>query len=148
LFVAAQSGANLIHDVGSFLNFGLIGSLELATICDEIISMTSYVLKGIEVTDETLAVDVIRKVGPGGHYLSQSHTLRFFKQEHWSPSLLDRQTRDAWTKSGRKDLLQRAREKTEHILETHTPTPLPRDIEKELDHLVEQTEKAILRQSL
>ncbi len=143
LFVAAQSGANLIHDVGSFLNFGLIGCLELVTICDEIISMTSYILNGIEVTDETLAVDVIRKVGPGGHYLSQSHTLRFFEQEHWFPSLLDRQTREAWIKGGRKDLLQRAREKTEHILETHSPTPLPRDIEKELDHLVEQTEKAI-----
>jgi trimethylamine--corrinoid protein Co-methyltransferase len=143
LFVAAQSGANLIHDVGSFLNLGLIGSPELLTICDEIVSMISYFLNGIKVTDETLAVDVIRKVGPGGHYLSQSHTLRFFEKEHWFPSLLDRQTREAWRRGGRKDLLHRAREKTERILETHSPTPLLPDIERELDHLVEQTEKAI-----
>ena len=144
LLTAAQSGANLIHDVGSYLNFGLTGSLELATICDEIVSMISYLLSGIEITDETLALDVIGKVRPLGHYLSQNHTLKFFKKEHWIPTLLDRQPRDAWVKNGSKDLVQRAKEKTKAILADHVPVPLPSDTTKELDSLLKQLEEEIL----
>ena len=145
LLIAAESGANLIHDVGSFLNFGLTGCLELVTICDEIISMITYILNGIEVTDETLALDVISKVGPGGHYLGEKHTLKFFKKEHWIPTLLDRQTRNKWIKNGSKDLLQRTKEKTKEILATYRPTPLPSDIEKELNGALKQLEQEILR---
>jgi len=148
LFVAAESGANLIHDVGSYLNFGLTGSPELLTICDEIVSMISYFLSGFEVNDETLAVDVIGRVGPGGHYLSQSHTLRFTKAERWFPTLLDRQTRDAWVKNGSRDLLQRAGKKTKEILDSHVPTKLPSDIERELDRTLLQIEKKILRDNV
>ena len=146
LFIAAASGANLIHDVGSYLNFGLTGSLELVTICDEIISMITYILRGIEVTDETLALDVISKVGPGGHYMTQKHTLEFLRREHWMPSLFDRQMMNNWVKSGSKDLLQRAREKTRQILSTHQPAPLSSDIEKELDEELRKAEKEILSQ--
>ncbi len=134
----------MIHDVGSYLNFGLTGCLELATISDEIISMITYLLSGIEITDETLALDVIRKVGPHGHYLSQNHTLKFFKKEHWIPTLLDRQTRDAWVKNGSKDLVQRAKEKTKAILANHVPIPLPNETDKELDSVLKQMEKEIL----
>lgn len=144
LFIAASSGANLIHDVGSFLNFGLTGSLELVTICDEIISMISYVLNGIEVNDETLALDVIAKVGPGGHFITQKHTLDFLRKEHWMPTLLNRQMRESWVKSGSKDLLERAREKTKNILSSHLPNPLPSDVKKELDDVLKKSEKEIL----
>ena len=145
LLIAAQSGANLIHDVGSFLNFGLTGSLELVTICDELISMIGYLLGGIEVTDETLAIDVIRNVGPGGHFLSQKHTLKHYKKDHWMPALIDRQMRGTWVKSGSKDLLQRSRERTREILATHLPTPLPEDTERELEHTLREAEKEILQ---
>jgi trimethylamine--corrinoid protein Co-methyltransferase len=146
LFIAAASGANLIHDVGSYLNFGLTGSLELVTICDEMLSMITYLLRGIEVTDETLAVDIINKVGPGGHFITQKHTLEFFKKEHWIPGLFDRQMRNNWVKSGSKDLLKRAREKTKQILSAHQPAPLPADVEKELDETLRRSEKKILGQ--
>jgi trimethylamine--corrinoid protein Co-methyltransferase len=146
LLVAAQSGANLIHDVGSYLNSGLTGSLELVTICDEIISMIAYLLKGIEVSDETLALEVIGKVGPGGHYLTEKHTRKFFQKEHWLPTLLNRQTRNTWLKNGSKDLAKRAKEKTEELLRSHTPSVLPFDIEMELDVALEKAQKNILGQ--
>ena len=145
LFIAAASGANLIHDVGSFLNFGLTGSLELITICDEIISMISYILKGVEVTDESLALNVIDKVGPGGQFITQEHTLRFFKKEHWMPRLLDRQTRNIWEKTGSKDLATRANERTKEILSKHQPTPLLKDIENDLDIELKKAENKILQ---
>ncbi|MCW4031945.1 MAG: trimethylamine methyltransferase family protein [Candidatus Bathyarchaeota archaeon] len=145
LFIAASSGANLIHDVGSYLNFGLTGSLELVTICDEIASMITYLLKGIEVNDDTLALDVISKVGPGGHFLTQKHTIDYLRKEHWIPSLLDRQMRESWVKNGSKDLLERAREKTKEILSNHNPNPLSKDIEKELQNNLKDIEKEILK---
>jgi trimethylamine--corrinoid protein Co-methyltransferase len=144
LFFAAASGANMIHDVGSYLNFGLTGSLELVTICDEIISMITYLLRGIEVNEETLAVDIISKVGPGGHFITQKHTLDFFKKEHWMPNLLDRQMRNNWVKSGSKDLAQRAREKTRDILSKHEPPPLSSDVERNLDAALKKAEREIL----
>jgi trimethylamine--corrinoid protein Co-methyltransferase len=146
LFIAAASGANLIHDVGSYLNFGLTGSLELVTICDEIISMIAYLLRGIEVTDQTLALDVISKVGPGGHFITQRHTLEYLKKEHWMPTLLDRQMRSNWVKSGSKDLVQRAREKTMEILSKHEPAPLPAEVSKDLEDALKKAEKEVLGQ--
>lgn len=145
LFIAASSGANLIHDVGSYLNFGLTGSLELVTICDEIASMITYLLRGIEVNDDTLALDVISEVGPGGHFLTQKHTIDYLRKEHWMPTLLDRQMRESWVKNGSKDLLERAREKTKEILSNHKPNPLSKDIEKELQDNLKDIEKEILK---
>jgi len=144
LLFAAASGANLIHDTGAFLNIGLTGSLDLLTICDEIVSTIRYVLKGIEISDETLALDVIDKVGPRGHYLSQTHTLKFFRKEHWFPSLTDRQTKQTWMKSGSKDLLRRANEKTKKILGQHRPASLPVAVERELDRVLAEGEKKVL----
>jgi len=143
LLFAAQSGASLIHDTGAFLNLGLTGSLDLLTICDEIVSTIKFVLDGIEISEETLAPDVIDKVGPRGNYLSQSHTLKFFRKEHWFPSLTDRQIKQTWMKNGSKDLLQRANERTREILQTHKPTPLPVTVEKELDKVLGDAEKRI-----
>jgi trimethylamine--corrinoid protein Co-methyltransferase len=147
LLFAAQSGANLVHDTGAFLNLGLTGSHDLLTICDEIVSTIKYVLDGIEISEETLALDVIHKVGPRGHYLSQNHTLKFFKQEHWFPSLTDRQVKQTWVKNGSKDVLQRANERTKEILRTHKPTPLPEGVERELDRVLSEAEKRILSSS-
>ena len=74
ILLAALSGANLIHDVG-YIESGLNGSLEMLVFCDEAISMVKRMVRGVGVTPETCAVDVIRDVGPGGHYLQHEHTL-------------------------------------------------------------------------
>ena len=145
LLMATQSGANLIHDVGSFLNFGLTGCLELVTICDELISMFKYLLRGIKVSDETLALDIIAKTGPGGHYLSHEHTRRLFFDEHWMPSLFDRQMKNSWIKDGSKDLVQRAGERTVQILKDHVPNSIPNDINKELDATLKNMEKTLTK---
>jgi trimethylamine--corrinoid protein Co-methyltransferase len=88
------------------------------------------------------------RVGAGGHYLSESHTLRFTKAERWFPTLLDRQTRDAWVKNGSRDLHQRPGKKTKEIVDSHVPAKLPSDIERELDKTLLQIEKKILRDNV
>ncbi len=139
IFVATASGGNLIHDFG-FLDFGMTYSLELVIICDEIASLVKRILSGIEVNDETLALDVIANVGPGGHFLTQVHTLKNYKREHWFPTLLDRDRRHIWKMKGSRDLVQRAREKTEYILRTHVVEPLPKEIRDKIDRIIKNAE--------
>ena len=140
IVLAALSGANLIHDVG-YLESGLLGSFDMLVMSDEVIGMARRILKGVQVTPETLAVDVIEEVGPGGHYLTQEHTRRHFKTETWLPRLIDRQMRRPWEASGKRTMAQRVRSKVHEILEHHEPAPLSNGVEARLQELVNQAEE-------
>jgi trimethylamine--corrinoid protein Co-methyltransferase len=119
----ALSGANLVHDIG-YLESGLTCSYEMIVICDEIIGFVRRLLGGIELTPETLALDVIDEVGPGGDYLSTKHTLRHFK-ECWYPSIIDRSSYQSWTEAGQPTAIERARQAARDAIANHTPEPLP-----------------------
>jgi trimethylamine--corrinoid protein Co-methyltransferase len=137
---AALSGANLIHDVG-YLESGLLGSFDMLVMSDEIIAMAKRILSGVTVTPETLAVDLIERVGPGGHYLTQEHTRQHFRSEIWFPTLIDRQMRRTWEAGGQKTMADRVRAKVLHILEHHKPLPIPAEVEDRLRQIVAQAEE-------
>ncbi len=138
--IAALSGANLIHDVG-YLESGLLGSFDMLVMSDQVIGMARRILGGIAVTPETLAVDVIEGVGPGGHYLTQEHTRRHFRSEFWLPTLMDRQMRRSWEAAGRKTMAERVRAKVLDILEHHEPLPIPEEVEVKLKEIVAQADE-------
>jgi trimethylamine--corrinoid protein Co-methyltransferase len=139
IVTAALSGANLIHDVG-YLESGLLGSFDMLVMADEIIRMAKRLLGGVRVTQETLAVDVIEQVGPGGHYLTQEHTRAHFRAETWFPTLIDRQMRRTWAASGAQTMDQRIRAKVLDLLEHHQPLPLPDGAEARLREIIAQAE--------
>jgi len=105
----------------------------------EVYGMVQKVAGGIEVNDETLALDVIRKVGPNGTYLGEKHT-RAHMWEIWRPGVWDRTPYDAWLRDGRRGALQNAEERAREILRTHAPEPLAADVRAELRRLVETAE--------
>jgi trimethylamine--corrinoid protein Co-methyltransferase len=140
--MAGLCGVNLIHDHG-YLAGGSIGSIEMAIICNEIIGMVSRIVKGIEVNDETLAVDVIRAVGPEGHFMSQKHTLKHLETELFFPKLFDKTSEVSWAKAGKKDLRDIAKEKAKKILKEHFPEPLSKDVESGLSRIVKLAEKEL-----
>ena len=140
IVLAALSGANLIHDVG-YLESGLLGSFDMLVLSDEVIGMAKRILGGVRVTPETLAVDVIERVGPGGHYLTQEHTRQQFRAETWFPTLIDRQMRRAWEAGGQKTMAARVRAKVLDILKGHEPMPIPADVETRLRAIVAQAEE-------
>jgi trimethylamine--corrinoid protein Co-methyltransferase len=146
--VAALSGANLVHDVG-YLESGLVGSLDMLVMSDEIISMVKRIVGGVVVDDEHLATEVIDRVGPGGNFLAEDHTLRHFKREFWFPNLLDRSRREAWEQHGSKTLGQRVRERVVDILESFDSPALAneeglRTVCERADEQYGKDEKALL----
>lgn len=137
---AGLSGANLIHDVG-YLESGLIGSYDMLVMSDEIISMVKHVLKGIQVDEEHLALDVIDRVGPGGHFLSDDHTYEHFRTDFWFPNLIDRRNWEDWQAAGGQDLGKRVREKVIDIIENYAPSPIPDDVEANLRDILARADE-------
>ena len=133
---AALVGGNMIHDVG-YLEQGLTSSMAQMVASDEIIDMVKRILRGIPVTDETKALDVMDQVGPGGHYLDHDHTYRRFRTEIWRPKMIDRQNWENWTAAGSKRYGERVRERVIEILETETEPLLDETMYKELRRICE-----------
>jgi trimethylamine--corrinoid protein Co-methyltransferase len=129
--MSAMSGSNLVHDIG-FLESALTGSLELIVLADEIIAMVRRIMRGIQVTPETLALDLVDAVGPGGHYIAEEHTAFNFRKEFWFPRLMDRRRFDPWRRGGEKTLGNRLNGEVKRILKEHSPEPLPEGIVKEI----------------
>jgi trimethylamine--corrinoid protein Co-methyltransferase len=131
--MAALSGANLVHDVG-FTEAANSASLELIVATNEFISLIDCIMRGIEVTPETLALEVIEKVGPGGSYLGEDHTFSHFRT-NWLPVLANRSNYEQWMAAGGMSLGDRANLRVREILQTHEPRPLPPELVAELDAL-------------
>jgi trimethylamine--corrinoid protein Co-methyltransferase len=128
------SGSNLIHDLG-YLESGLCASLPLLTICDEIVGWIKRFMDPIEVTPETLALDVIDEVGPMGHFISCDHTLRHFRDDFY-PNLLDRQNYEGWQATGSKSIEERAKETVEEILVQPDSDHLEKGIREKIESIV------------
>jgi len=124
MMLNALAGMTLSQSLGT-LAFGLYGSPEMVVICDELVSMIKRVLAGITVTDETLAIDVIRELGYGGSYLQHDHTLHNFRRELYFPKLFKRQTIDEWVAHGSKAAHEVAHGRVQEILSKAEPISLP-----------------------
>jgi trimethylamine--corrinoid protein Co-methyltransferase len=134
--LGALAGINVISGPG-MLDSENCQSFEKLVIDDTVCGMALRLIRGIDVNDQTLAVDVIRKVGAGGHFLAEKHTLEWLRKEIFEPSdVVDRQNVNAWKRLGSKDTAQRARENVQRILRDHKPDPLPSDTEKGLDNVM------------
>jgi len=121
-------------------------SAETLIIDNEIIDYALRYLLGLEIDDETLAVDVIDKVGPGGNFLGEKHTLQYFR-EGWVPEISDMDTFEVWQRKGSKAIAEVAKEKTKEILATHKVAPLPEDVEKEIARVLKRAEAEFLKAS-
>jgi len=131
IVLGALAGINVISGPG-MLVFENCQSLEKLVIDNEICGMSLKLVKDIDVNEETLALNLISKVGPGGHYLAEEHTRKWLKREQFIPSdVIDRLTLDSWRRQG-KSLADRAKEIVNTTLREHTIEPLPTDVENDL----------------
>jgi trimethylamine--corrinoid protein Co-methyltransferase len=99
---------------------------------NELLGMCERVIRGIEVTDETLAIDLIEEIGPGGNFIAQAHTIMNMMDEFYDPSLADRTLYEEWKTSGRLSMKDRARKKLEELMDFHNPCYIDEAKEKEI----------------
>ena len=137
--MAALSGGNLIHDAG-YIESGMCSSLQALVICDELIGKAKHIVKGIEVTGRTLALDVIKAVGPGGNFIAEEHTAANFKDEWWFPTIYNRQRHDNWAADGKPTMGEAALRKLRAIVETHQPMPIEPKVQSRLNDILKNAE--------
>jgi trimethylamine---corrinoid protein Co-methyltransferase len=136
VLMARLSGANLVHDVG-YMESGLTLSYEMIVLTDELIAMTDQVMKGIRVDEDTLMLDELDRVGPGGQFLDSRQTLRHFR-DFWFPGLLDRKRREQWLQAGSTTLNERLRARVKELIAEHQPEPLDPDKLRRIQEIVAQ----------
>lgn len=145
LLMAALGGTNYIFGaVSGVINAGLVTSLEKLVIDDEVAGYVRRALNGISVEEDTLAVSLIKKIGPGGNYLGEKHTLKHLRSEQYLPVLADRRSHAAWKGDGGKDIRERANERARKLLQEHQPEPLDPALERELNEIVERVQAQVL----
>jgi trimethylamine---corrinoid protein Co-methyltransferase len=136
LMTDVLSGGNIVHDLG-YLESGMTGSLAQLVICDEILAWLGHFAQGLEITDETLALDLIDEVGPDGQFLDTDHTLAHYK-DRWYPDLFERNTYEGWLEKGAKTLGERAADKVDVILQRGARDPLPAPAAESIRAIVEE----------
>ncbi len=137
LLLAQLSGANLIHDVG-YLESGLTGSLESLVVCDETIGLVRRIGKGITINRESLAVEVMERVGPGGDFIADEHTFEHYRNEFWYPELLNRKRYDDWKEEGALTLGEKANAKAKKVLGEHEPLPLKSEVKEKIAEILQR----------
>jgi len=132
MLLNALAGMTLSQSLGT-LAFGMYGSQEMVVICNELVSMIRRVLEPVVVNEDTLAIDAIRQVGPGGSFLEHDHTIRHFRKELYFPKLFQRQTIDEWVRGGSKMIHETAHSHVLDILSEAKPIELPAGVDDALE---------------
>ena len=143
LALGAAAGADIFGHMG-ICGVDQASSLDKLVLQEEVISYVESVMRNVEITDETLGLDVIEQAGPGGTFIDKMHTVEHFRNELWFPKLLDRNFYQAWLDGGATDTAQRCRERKQHLLATHRVEPIDDDLDRELDKIVAAARRHLL----
>jgi len=139
LMTDALCGSHIVHDLG-YLESGLTGSLAQLVICDEILSWLSHFVRGVDVSDTALALDLIDELGPDGNFLESDHTFEHFR-ERWYPRVFERDNYEGWLGKGGQTLAERAAARVETILADHQPDPLPEGTDRQLEDIIRRAKR-------
>ena len=114
--IAALAGTPFVHNLG-FLSGGRTGSLEMLTLCDELVGWTNQMSVGRAVDADAIAFDVVKRAAPENSFLTDQHTQDRYLSENWYPALFERSDAEAWLENGSADLQARIRAKLSEILD-------------------------------
>ncbi len=134
----ALAGANMIYGVG-MLDSGMTWDYAQAVMQNEMVRMIVKAVEGLPISDDLMALDVIASVGPGGEYITHTHTYDNMQQQS-QVELFDRNTREAWEAGGSKNIVDESYAKALHILENHAPEPLPDSVQSLLNDIFAEAE--------
>jgi trimethylamine---corrinoid protein Co-methyltransferase len=130
------SHTNWLQHGAGWLESGLVCSFEKFVLDVEGLAMMQRLFAGVEISDETLALDMIAEVGPGGHHFGTTHTMARFETEFYRPILSDRQSIGIWEEQGSLDAAQRANRLWKELLDHYEQPPIDPAVEQELREYV------------
>jgi trimethylamine--corrinoid protein Co-methyltransferase len=142
LLMGALAGADIFGHEG-IAGVDQASSLEMLVFQHEVIEYVERVMRSFEVNEETLALDLIDAVGPGGNFIAEEHTVRHFREEVWMPTILDRHYWGHWEQSGCKTTAQVVKERLEELLASYQPKPLDDALDREVEKVLEKARKAL-----
>ncbi len=133
LLQVGLAGGNYIHHAAGMIESMLGVSYEKFVIDNDVIGMVTRAMRGIEVDEDSLALDVIKEVGPGNDFLTQRHTIEKSRSEEiYSPRVLDRENRNTWQTEGARETRDRAKERAKTILDNAKENLIPEDIDEKI----------------
>jgi trimethylamine--corrinoid protein Co-methyltransferase len=130
--MAADVMDGLQYDMDTLVDFADI------VFCDEAWGALKRIARGFSIDENGMALDTIKEVGHGGSFLGTQHTLKNFRDELWTPHLMERRSWAQWEKDGKKDTEQRAREKAKEILASHQTQQLSPEVEAKIDRIAQE----------
>ncbi|HEX9583785.1 MAG TPA: trimethylamine methyltransferase family protein [Gammaproteobacteria bacterium] len=136
LWGAVMGHANLIMHAAGWMEGGLCASFEKMVLDAELLQMMAEFMTPIEVSDDTLALDAIREVGPGGHFFGAAHTLARYEKAFYAPMLADWSNFETWQESGATTVTERAHALYKTLLAGYEPPSIAPDRLQELDAFV------------
>jgi trimethylamine--corrinoid protein Co-methyltransferase len=140
--IPAMAGLNIVAGMAMVNSLNTM-SFEQFMLDEEIVGFTKRMLKGIDISQEKIAADVIKAIGPGGSFLGTRHSLKHFKEELWMPQISDRTTWSQWHERGEKRVEVMAREAAKKVLASHQRPALPAEVEKRIWSIVREAEKRL-----
>ncbi len=117
--LAGLTGADYIHLAAGMLDSGNTISYEQYVIDDEILGMVRRIIAGIDVNEDTMGLSCIEKIGPGGSFVTEDHTVEYMFQEYFYPQLAVRNNFDQWEGSNRPTLFSRANARLQEWRDNH-----------------------------
>lgn len=140
ILISGLGGGNLIHDLG-YLGMGMTSSMEYLVLCNETAGAVKFFLNGVKVNEETLALDVIENVGPGGDFLGEEHTFRLFKGQSFNSKLLNRENYDNWVQQGSLSFKDKANAAVRDILDNHKAPALSEEVTNEIKGIISRRDQ-------
>ena len=123
------------------LDMGMTFDFAQFVVDNEIFKMIRKVIGGFNFSDENMAVDIIKEIGPGGEFVSHQHTFDHFKKEQSHTKLFYRSMRETWVLEGETNLTERAYAEANFILNNHNPLPLADSVMQVIREIVAEAEK-------
>jgi trimethylamine--corrinoid protein Co-methyltransferase len=143
---AALAGVELIHGAMSgWVQSVLSHSLAAVVVSNEICGYVKRILNGVKVNDDTLALDVIHEVGPGGNFLMNPHTLKYFRSEIWEPTISKRLTPAEWENQGMKGVMDYAQDKVNRILADEPVSYISDDAKGIIAEIVKKSDRELAK---
>ncbi len=138
LNVGLQAGVNFMLHACGWLEGGLVSSFEKFVMDADQLGALHHLARGVNVDEEAQAMDAIREVGPGGHYLGCAHTQKHFKDAFWRSEVLDYKPFETWSEEGGRDTVTLARARMERLLDTYQKPAIDPAVEEALVSYVAQ----------